>query len=431
MSHKTNIAETVVNHLCHSCGACSGVCPTDAIDFHETTGGHIYPEVNEEQCIDCGLCLDVCSGQHFNDNLMNNIPSDPFVGNVKEAWIGRATDQAVFENAQSGGVATSILVHAFQTKKINAALVVGMDEGIPPKPSVLVARSENELRNSQKSKYAPVPILSALKKLKSEDFPVAIAGVSCQIHSLHNIFDKVSGLRQNVAFTIGLICDRVMTTAAIDYLAENFSEEKPFQFHYRDKKAGGYPGNIHMISNDGESRIIPAKKRMSIKDYFTPARCRICFDKMNVFSDITVGDPNGINDADRTNGESVVVSRNDKGSRMIQDALKADVINLRRINYETITAGQKISQKQYDWSAYAEVWKETGNKIPDYLDLIKHEAIFDTNKYDRSIRYALELDDFSSRSDLILFIKKAMKRQRYRDLLKLPLRMIRRLSNQS
>ncbi|MCF8332037.1 MAG: Coenzyme F420 hydrogenase/dehydrogenase, beta subunit C-terminal domain [Bacteroidales bacterium] len=428
MNPKANIIETVINHLCHSCGACSGVCPTDAIGFYETIAGHIFPEVNEEQCIHCGLCLDVCSGQHFNNTLMHNLPEDPFTGNVNNAWIGKATDPAIFENGQSGGVVTAILARAFQSEKINTALVVGMDEGNPPRPSVRIARSPIQLIKSQKSKYAPVPLLSALRILKYEDFPVAIVGVSCQIHSLYNIFDKVSGFSQNVAFAIGLVCDRVMTMAAIDYLAEDFSKEMPYQFHYRDKKAGGYPGNIHLIATDGKSKIKPAKQRMLIKDYFTPARCRICFDKMNIFSDITVGDPNGINDADNTNGESVVICRTDKGRHLIEEAIKSNIVKLKQIDYEKIIAGQKINRKRMDWNAYAEVWKKNGNKIPDYLDRVKHETIFDIKNYKKSIYYSLKLDEFQTRSDLLLFVRKALKKKRNRDLLKLPVKMIRKLA---
>ena len=44
-----------INDECISCGACSSVCPTEAI----AEGDNKY-EIDAEKCIDCGTCSELC-----------------------------------------------------------------------------------------------------------------------------------------------------------------------------------------------------------------------------------------------------------------------------------------------------------------------------------------------------------------------------------
>lgn len=41
---------------CIGCGACSGVCPTGAINL----GAEGKAEVNADTCADCGACVGTC-----------------------------------------------------------------------------------------------------------------------------------------------------------------------------------------------------------------------------------------------------------------------------------------------------------------------------------------------------------------------------------
>lgn len=45
---------------CCGCSACVQRCPKQCISLQEDSEGFLYPEVNEETCIDCGLCEKVC-----------------------------------------------------------------------------------------------------------------------------------------------------------------------------------------------------------------------------------------------------------------------------------------------------------------------------------------------------------------------------------
>ena len=46
---------------CCGCTACACACPKHAISMIPDALGFLYPSVNDDLCIKCGLCLKVCS----------------------------------------------------------------------------------------------------------------------------------------------------------------------------------------------------------------------------------------------------------------------------------------------------------------------------------------------------------------------------------
>lgn len=53
---------------CCGCTACYAVCPQNAIYLSEDDEGFEYPYINENKCISCYLCLNVCPIKN-NHNL--------------------------------------------------------------------------------------------------------------------------------------------------------------------------------------------------------------------------------------------------------------------------------------------------------------------------------------------------------------------------
>lgn len=45
---------------CCGCTSCYAVCPNGAISMIEDQEGFKYPVVNEEKCVKCFRCVDVC-----------------------------------------------------------------------------------------------------------------------------------------------------------------------------------------------------------------------------------------------------------------------------------------------------------------------------------------------------------------------------------
>ena len=42
--------------LCNGCQACYSLCPKKAIKMVVNTEGFLFPQINNDLCIECGLC---------------------------------------------------------------------------------------------------------------------------------------------------------------------------------------------------------------------------------------------------------------------------------------------------------------------------------------------------------------------------------------
>ena len=47
-------------YKCCGCSACFNICPKKCISMVEDSEGFLYPSINIENCIECGLCEKVC-----------------------------------------------------------------------------------------------------------------------------------------------------------------------------------------------------------------------------------------------------------------------------------------------------------------------------------------------------------------------------------
>ena len=399
-SIKPDVTQVAVAYLCHSCGACAACCPQDAIRYLESIGGYLVPEIDRQSCSGCGLCYQVCPGVSFGKTLTALTPQDPFVGKILSCEVGKATDEAIFTNGQSGGVVTALLTHLFATGQIEAALVATMPTATPPRGDVMVATSPDDLVSAQKSKYSPISMLQALRHLGKLKGRVAVVGPACRFHGLHNLLDLRPKLLQRPPLKLGLVCDRVMTSAAIDFLGRQAVKAPISHLVWRDKQRPAYPGNPVVRTGQGEEILLRASQRMAIKDFFTPVRCRLCFDKLNVFADVVCGDPHGIKDIDRVGGETVVLVRTEAGRELVNSAKDAGAVELRGTAKDTAVAGQGISKKRSEWAGFMKAWQEMGHNPPRYHFTPANEP-GDTSRFRKFLEQGAALDCFASRDDLL------------------------------
>ncbi len=419
---KLDITQVVEEHLCHSCGACFASCGHDSISFTETVGGYYFPKIDYDTCTNCGLCFDVCSGDHFGKTLSADMPEDPFVGNILSCEVGKATNESVFNNSQSGGITTALLADLLDSGEIEVALVAITREDTPPRGDFALVTNSNELYASQKSKYTPIALLSAIPELKKVQGKIAIVGLACHLQSLQNLCDTYRWLKKKDILKIGLICDRVMTATAIDFMAIQATDEPIKNFIFRDKAEPSYPGNPVVVTVDDTKIVLDKSLRMEMKDFFTPARCRLCFDKLNIFADVVMGDPHGVEEIDRKNGETLVIIRSLKAKEVMENARKLDDITLREVDIKLAIKGQSIEKKRKEWSAYTTAWKELGRKAPEYPFEIKSN---DFLKEQKLLEHSLRLDEYNSKEKLLFDAQKYYKNTQLKKAIRLPLSKVK------
>ena len=85
---------------CCGCTACASICAHDAITMKPDALGFLYPEVDKEKCVDCGLCEKICA---FNDKYDTSLNLDKPL-----AYGARHKDMNEVETSRSGAAFIAI-----------------------------------------------------------------------------------------------------------------------------------------------------------------------------------------------------------------------------------------------------------------------------------------------------------------------------------
>ena len=80
---------------CCGCSACVHICPKHSISFHEDQEGFLYPKVDLETCVDCGLCEKVCPV------INQDSEREPL-----EVYAAKNDDESIRLQSSSGGIFT-------------------------------------------------------------------------------------------------------------------------------------------------------------------------------------------------------------------------------------------------------------------------------------------------------------------------------------
>ncbi len=408
------LAEVVAQHLCCGCGACVAVCPVGALSMRETPAGHLWAsESGEADCTECGLCLQVCPGSHLDPAIIPPA-EDPFIGPVKAAYWAWAKDARVRFEGTSGGVVTALLCALLQAGVIDGALLVRWTPADPLRPEAFVARTVDEIRSAHKSKYCPVALNEMLKQSKAIGDSVAMVGLPCHFHGLENMRRLSSDVARNVVLKIGLFCDRTLSVRLIEQLlhAKGVSPEQVEAFEYRDKRFRGWPGDVYIKPRGRPALFVDRRMRMGLKDPFTSVRCRLCFDKFNVLSDISLGD--GYGAEPQQEGVSAVVVRTATGENALQAA--ASALTLQETSVESVFAHQQLQARKDAVLGFTAAFQELKPHVtPPLPEVCKTTQLrTESSEYLRILRDEMKLESIQDPDAAMQFVQRQVSRTRRR-----------------
>lgn len=87
-------------HSCYGCAVCAIACPKKIIDVRLNSNGFYEPYITDgAKCVNCGLCLEVCSYNH-SEIALNELPKVSY-----GAW---SKEKSVRHICASGGVGFEI-----------------------------------------------------------------------------------------------------------------------------------------------------------------------------------------------------------------------------------------------------------------------------------------------------------------------------------
>ena len=216
---------------CYGCQACYQVCPKHAITMQKDEAGFLYPEINNEKCIDCGLCEKVCPTQEHNiANLFH-----PELKTVYALWN---KDLHMRLNSTSGG-AFYVIAKKFILEN---GIVYGVDysEDLAAFHKRII--NIEDLKRIQGSKYMQSDVHGTFVQVKEDlkkGYKVLYSGTPCQIAGLRLYLRK----EYSNLYTIDLVCHGVPSSLFFQehkkYL-ENVYNDKLVDFKFRSKKKSGW-----------------------------------------------------------------------------------------------------------------------------------------------------------------------------------------------
>ena len=358
-----NINDIKASHLCYGCGTCNVVCAHDAISMQYDNIGRLLPVVSEEKCTDCGLCRHFCPSLDLKGIQLPET-EDKYVGHVEKVYIGKANDERIFRNSQSGGLVTATIKYLFDSGKIDAAIMCRVEDSVEYTSKSVVITSPQELYSCQRSSYVPVDIVSAIKEAKQFK-SIAVVGTGCHIQGVSGLQAFNKSYKERIKYTLGLICDRTLCKTCTDVLYGNNFKNQRKRIVWRDKSIDYAKARL-MIQTENQKKEIPRWQRFALKDPFTNPRCRICFDKLNTHADMVFGDPWGMSNVDWKNGMSLVITRTDDGEIIISELLSANLAELQIAPIEEVITGQHIKKRKDHVSAALAYYKRKCWLLPSY-----------------------------------------------------------------
>ena len=374
--NNNTIAQVVKDGLCTGCGTCIALCPEEAIKLtiNEKKGVYV-PELNEEKCNNCGICVKVCPGhevdfKQLNSEIFGKEPEDILIGNYLNCYIGHSTDYNIRYNSSSGGLVTALLIFALEEGIIDGALVTRMKRDNPVEPEPFIARTGEEIIESSKSKYCPVPANIALKEIleSKEGEKFAVVGLPCHIQGIRKAEQINKKLKENIVLHFGIVCNHTPTFLATEFLLKKMKikKEEITKFDYRGE---GWPGAMKISLEGGELLLLGEYWGSGFGQCFFPTRCTFCCDHTCELADISFADAWLPEVQEKDNiGTSIIILRNKKSKELLEKAIRKKKITLKKIDSSKVVQSQEemLDFKKSNLKARISLFNLFGKKHPLY-----------------------------------------------------------------
>ncbi len=202
---------------CCGCNACGDICSKNAITFQKDEEGFLYPVVDREKCIDCGLCDKICPNIH-SDELKKNDFEKP------ECFAAIHKNLEVRFDSTSGGAFSALAKKAYLQKWYVGGAVWNEDWSV----SQFISNNKKDLERLRSSKYIQSDargIFKQIKELLVAGEHVLICGTPCQIAGLKSYLRRDYENLVTVDFVCQYVNSPLIWSKYIDYLEKEHSSK--------------------------------------------------------------------------------------------------------------------------------------------------------------------------------------------------------------
>ena len=305
---------------CCGCTACASICAHDAITMKPDALGFLYPEVDKDKCVNCGLCEKVCA---FNDHYDKSLNLEKPL-----AYGARHKDMNEVETSRSGAAFIAISDYILE----QGGVVYGAGYTDHFRVVHKRATTKEERDEFKGSKYVQSDMTGVFRQVKKDlrdGLTVLFSGTPCQTSGLNSYVGK--RLRENL-FLVDIVCHGVPSPYMWrDYIA--YLEKKqgsPIVWvNFRDKQKYGWAAHHETFKfKNGGGKM--SFTYLFYKHIMFRKSCGNChFTNIKRPSDITIADFWGWENTDSAfnadnKGVSLVLLNTEKGRKLfdaVQDRM--------------------------------------------------------------------------------------------------------------
>lgn len=319
-----------ISKRCSGCTACVSICPTHCITMEADEEGFLYPVIDTNKCIKCGLCQKVC-----------------MIGRKKErrkvlnTYAASNSDMETRKECSSGGIFALLAENIILNNGVVFGAIFSDD---CKKVDHIVAHSRKDLKKMFGSKYVQSNLGNIYLQVKKElckGKMVLFSGTPCQINGLYLFLNH----EYENLFLVDVVCHGVPSPLLWNKYIERI--EKKYRstvvnVNFRNKNYGWKDFGVKTIAERKSELFISKDEdpymQMFLKNYCLRPSCYQCDSKEQRYSDITLGDFWGIEnffpEMDDGSGTSAIIIRTEKG-KMLFDQLKSKV-TIKETKYSSI-----------------------------------------------------------------------------------------------
>lgn len=272
---------------CCGCTACVSACTHNAIVMESDAEGFSYPSVNENLCLDCGLCDKVCPIEHRK--LSNSGKT------TLEYYALRIKDKEILEQSSSGGAFSVICEYVLNRN----GLVCGVEYSSSGLVRHTFVDKKEKLKSLRGSKYAQSNldgIYTKIKNLLKEKKWVLFSGTPCQVDGLKRYLRK----DYETLITVDLVCHAIASPLIykeyLAYCSKKLGNEV-VSINMRDKKTYGWSHKFsyRFFYKNGKNILDPIKVvnwgRLFFSELINRPSCDECkYANFNRPGDFTIAD---------------------------------------------------------------------------------------------------------------------------------------------
>lgn len=300
-------------YKCNGCGICTLVCPKKCIHMEQDKEGFFYPAIDENLCIKCGRCKNICSNCKKNNNYK------------QKAFIAINKNEKEREKSASGGM--FIILARYVIEKNGIVFGAEYDSELNVRHGE--ADTLKKCKNFMGSKYVRSDMTGIYNKVENylkQDKYVLFTGTPCQCNALKIYLNK----EYDKLILCDIICHGNPSPKVFKKYKEELEKNKKIKvkdIKFRSKENGWNNSTPIIEYDNGEKVEDPIFYQAFISELISRPSCYRCpFVSKDRISDFTIGDMWGIEkispNMNDNKGVSLFLVNSDKAIEILSEIEK-------------------------------------------------------------------------------------------------------------